>query len=268
MSDEIAYATIRELGERYRKRELSPVEVTRTLLGRIEQLDPMLHAFITLTADRAMADARAAETALQHGDARPLLGIPVAHKDIYCTRGLRTTGGSASSPTGSPRTTRRVCGAGRRPALSSWGNSSPMSLRSASSCPAIASCLPGILGTLRTFRVARAVVLALPSPPGLSSVPQARIPVAPSVGRRLSAALSGSSPPTGVSVAGVLTLSWTLDHTGPMARTVEDCAYLLQAMAGHDAADPASSRVPVDDYLAPLGRDIRGVKIGVPRTYF
>ncbi len=95
MSDAIAYATIRELGGHYRKRELSPVEVTRTLLGRIEQLDPMLHAFITLTADRAMADARAAEAALQRGDARPLLGIPVAHKDIYCTRGIRTTGGSA-----------------------------------------------------------------------------------------------------------------------------------------------------------------------------
>ncbi len=68
--------------------------------------------------------------------------------------------------------------------------------------------------------------------------------------------------------AGVLTLSWTLDHTGPMARTVEDCAYLLQAIAGHDPADPASSRAPVDDYLTPLGRDIRGVRIGVPRAYF
>src|SRR5262245_11476953 len=71
-----------------------------------------------------------------------------------------------------------------------------------------------------------------------------------------------------VSRAGVLTLSWTLDHAGPMARTVEDCAYLLQALAGHDPADPASSRAPVDDYLAPLSWDIRGVKIGVPRAYF
>ncbi len=95
MSDEIAYATIRDLSARYRKRELSPVEVTHTLLGRIEQLDLALRAFVTLTADRALADARAAEEALQRGDTRPLLGIPVAHKDIYCTRGIRTTGGSA-----------------------------------------------------------------------------------------------------------------------------------------------------------------------------
>src|SRR5262249_56103895 len=71
-----------------------------------------------------------------------------------------------------------------------------------------------------------------------------------------------------VSRAGVLTLSWTLDHAGPVARTVEDCAYLLQAMAGHDPADPAASRVPGDDYLAPFGRDIRRVRLCVPPGYF
>ena len=78
MSDDIAYATIRTLGMRYRKRELSPVEITRTLLDRIAQLDPRLHAFVTLTTDRALADAQAAEEALRRGDTRPLLGIPVA----------------------------------------------------------------------------------------------------------------------------------------------------------------------------------------------
>ena len=95
MSDEIFYATIRELGARYRKREISPVEVTRALLARIEKLDPLLHAFVTLTADRALEDARTAEAAIRRGDENPLLGIPVAHKDIYLTRGIRTTGGSA-----------------------------------------------------------------------------------------------------------------------------------------------------------------------------
>src|SRR2546421_5117693 len=95
MSDEIAYATIRELGTRYRRRELSPVEVTRALLARIEKVDTALRAFVTLTTDRALAEARAAEEALRRGDTRPLLGIPVAHKDIYLTRGVRTTAGSA-----------------------------------------------------------------------------------------------------------------------------------------------------------------------------
>src|SRR6266850_3266875 len=95
VSDAIAYSTIRELGARYRKRELSPVEVTRALLARIEKVDPALHAFVTPTPDRALADARAAEDALKKGDARPLLGIPIGHKDIYLTRGIRTTGGSA-----------------------------------------------------------------------------------------------------------------------------------------------------------------------------
>src|SRR2546430_15344318 len=98
MSNEIAYTTIRALSARYRKQELSPVEVTRTLLGRIEQLDPTLHAFVTLTADRALDDARTAEAALRRDDPRPLLGIPVAHKDIYCTRSIRTTGGTPQPP--------------------------------------------------------------------------------------------------------------------------------------------------------------------------
>src|SRR5437762_384228 len=89
MSDEIAYATIRELGTRYRRRELSPVEVTRALLARIEKLDTALRAFVTLTTDRALAEARAAEEALRRGDTSPLLGIPVAPQAIYPTRGLR-----------------------------------------------------------------------------------------------------------------------------------------------------------------------------------
>src|SRR5437899_11571739 len=95
MSDAIAYTTIRELGARYRSRELSPVEVTRELPAAIAKLDPALHAFVTVTPDRALADARAAEEALRRGDARPLLCVPVGHKDIYLTRGIRTTGGSA-----------------------------------------------------------------------------------------------------------------------------------------------------------------------------
>jgi aspartyl-tRNA(Asn)/glutamyl-tRNA(Gln) amidotransferase subunit A len=269
MADEIFYATIRELGTRYRKRELSPVEVTQALLARIERLDPVLHAFVTLTADRALADARAAEEALGRGDGRALLGIPVAHKDIYLTRGIRTTGGSALLADWIPED-ESTC-------VRRWREAGTV-----------------LLGKLITHEFAFGIQFpghrfpAARNPWNLDHVPGGS---SSGSGAALAAGLvsgatgsdtggsirgpaafcgiAGLKPTYGrVSRAGVLTLSWTLDHTGPMARTVEDCAYLLQAMAGHDPADPASSRVPVDDYLAPLARDIRGVKIGVPRAYF
>ena len=95
-SEELFYATIRDIGARLRRRAISPVELTRAHLERVEQLDPKLHAFVTVTADRALADAKAAETALARGDiSSPLLGIPIGYKDIYATRGILTTGGSA-----------------------------------------------------------------------------------------------------------------------------------------------------------------------------
>jgi len=269
MSDAIAYATIRELGVRYRQRELSPVEVTRTLLGRIEQLDPLLHAFITLTADRAMADARAAEAALQHGDARPLLGIPVAHKDIYCTRGIRTTGGSALLADWLPEDD-ATC-------VRRWQEAGTVLLGKLITHEFAAGLqLPG-----HRFLPARNPWNLAHIPGGSSSGSGAALAAGLVVGATGSdtggsirgpaafCGIVGLKPTYGrVSRAGVLPLSWTLDHTGPMARTVEDCAYLLQAMAGPDAADPASSRVPVEDYLAPLDWAIRGVHIGVPRAYF
>src|SRR5215471_18719484 len=244
MSDAIAYATIRELGMRYRKRDLSPVEVTRTLLGRIEQLDPMLHAFITLTADRAIADARAAEVALQRGDARPLLGIPVAHKDIYCTRGICTTGGSALLANWLPEDD-ATC-------VRRWQEAGTVLLGKLITHEfAFGLQLPG-----HRFQPARNPWNTAHIPGGSSSGSGAALAAGLVVGATGSdtggsirgpaafCGIVGLKPTYGrVSRAGVLALSWTLDHAGPMARTVED-------------------------YLAPLGRDIRCVRIGVPRTYF
>jgi aspartyl-tRNA(Asn)/glutamyl-tRNA(Gln) amidotransferase subunit A len=269
VSDEIAYATIRELGARYRKREISPVEVTRALLARIEKLDPVLHAFVTLTADRALDDARAAEAALRRGDGNPLLGIPVAHKDIYMTRGIRTTGGSALFAEWIPDE--------ESTAVRRWQEAGTV-----------------LLGKLITHEFAFGIqfpghrFLAARNPWNLDHIPGGSSSgsgaalaaglVAGATGSDTGGSIRGPAAFCGivglkptygrVSRAGVMTLSWTLDHTGPMARTVEDCAYLLQAMAGHDAADPASSTLPVDDYLAPLRRGVGGVRIGVPRNYF
>jgi len=269
MSEAIAYATIRELGARYRKRELSPVEVTRALLARIEKLDGILHAFVTLTPDRALADARAAEELLRRGDDRPLLGIPIAHKDIYLTRGIRTTGGSALLADWVPDTD-ATC-------VRRWQEAGVI-----------------LLGKLITHEFAFGI--QFPGhrfPPARNPWNLDHIPGGSSSGSGAALAaglvhgatgsdtggsirgpaafcgLVGLKPTYGrASRAGVLTLSWTLDHTGPLARTVEDCALLMQPLAGHDPLDPASSHAPVDDYTAGLGRGVRGLRVGVVRNYF
>ena len=269
MTDDIAYATIRELGTRYRKREISPVEVTKALLARIEKLDPILHAFVTLTADRALDDARAAEAALRGGDERPLLGIPVGHKDIYMTRGIRTTGGSALFAEWIPDVESTVV---RR-----WQEAGTVLLGKLITHEfAFGIQFPG-----HRFPAARNPWNLDHIPGGSSSGSGAALAAGLVTGATGSdtggsirgpaafCGIAGIKPTYGrVSRAGVMTLSWTLDHTGPMARTVEDCAYLLQAMAGHDAADPASSTMPVGDYLTPLRQGVGGLKIGVPRNYF
>jgi aspartyl-tRNA(Asn)/glutamyl-tRNA(Gln) amidotransferase subunit A len=269
MSDEIAFATIAELGARYRKRDLSPVEVTQALLARIEKLDPILHAFVTLTADSALAEARSAEEALRRGDARPLLGISVAHKDIYLTRGVRTTGGSALLADWIPDED-ATC-------VQRWRAAGTVQLGKLITHEfAFGLQFPG-----HRFPPARNPWNLDHIPGGSSSGSGAALAaglVTGATGSDTGGSIRGPAAFCGIvglkptygrsSRAGVLTLSWTLDHTGPMARTVQDCAFLLQPLAGYDPADPASSRAPVDDYVAPLGRDIRGLKIGVPRAYF
>jgi len=269
VSDDIAYATIRELGTRYRKREISPVEVTRTLLERIEKLDPILHAFVTLSADRALEDARNAEVALRRGDESPLLGIPIAHKDIYLTRGIRTTGGSALFADWVPDEDSTVVRRWREAGTVmlgklithefAFGIQFPGHKFPAARNPWNLDHIPGGSSSGTGAALAAGLVTGATGSDTGGSI---RGPAA-------FCGLAGIKPTYGrASRAGVMTLSWTLDHTGPLARTVEDCAYLLQAMAGHDPADPASSTVPVGDYLAPLRRGVGGLRIGVPRNYF
>src|SRR2546428_3440295 len=269
-SDDLSYATIRDIGARLRRRALSPVELTRALIERIERLDPGLHAFVTVTADRALADAKSAEAALRRGDiSSPLLGIPVGYKDIYATRGILTTGGSALLADWIPDedatcvTRLQRAGAVMLGKLIThefaFGIQFPGHRFAAAKNPWDLARMPG--GSSSGSGAALAAGLAFGAL-GSDTGGSIRGPAS-------FCGIAGLKPTYGrCSPAGALTLSWTLDHTGPMARTVEDCAYLLQAMAGHDPADPASSHAPVDDYLAPLARDIRGVRIGVPRTYF
>ena len=267
--DELVYAGIRELGTRFRKRETSPVEVTTALLDRIARVDPKLNAFLTLTADRALAEAKAAETALLRGDGHPLLGIPLGYKDIYDTRGIKTTAGSAlwadRVPSGDSTCVARLQNAGGvmlgklithefawgiqspghrfKPARNPWNlDHIPGGSSSGSGAALAAGLCAGALGTDTGGSIR--------GPASFSGI----VGLKPTYGR--------------CSRAGVASLSWTLDHTGPMARSVEDCAILLQTLAGHDPLDPASSRAPVGDYMGALGQSVRGLRIGVPRDYF
>jgi aspartyl-tRNA(Asn)/glutamyl-tRNA(Gln) amidotransferase subunit A len=258
-----------ELGRRYRSRELSPVDAATAHLARIERLDKTLSCYITVTAERALGDARAAEAAIMRGAAGPLAGIPVAYKDLYATRGIRTTAGSAL--------------------LADWvpdHDSTCVSRLQQAGMVMLGKLIThefafGIQFPGHRFPPARNPWNPDHIPGGSSSGSGAALAAGLTVGALGSdtggsirgpaafCAIVGLKPTYGrVSRAGVVTLSWTLDHTGPMTRTVEDAALMLQALAGYDAADPASSHEPVPDYAATLGRGVRGLRVGVPRDYF
>ena len=266
---DLVYAGIRELGAGFRKREISPVEVTTALLDRIARLDPKLNVFVTLTGERALAEAKAAEAAVLRGDAHPLTGIPMGYKDIYATRGIKTTAGSAlwehevpdADSTCVARLQKAACVMLGKLITHefAWGIQSPGDRFKPARNPWNLDHIPG--GSSSGSGAALAAGLCVGAL-GTDTGGSIRGPASFS-------GISGLKPTYGrCSRAGVASLSWTLDHTGPMARTVEDCAHLLQTLAGHDPLDPASSRAPVADYLATLGDSVRGLRIGVIRDYF
>ena len=266
----LCYLTIREAGELMRRQELSPVELTRAFLDRIEAIDGRLHAYITLLKDESMATARSAEAEILRGNYRgPLHGIPIALKDLYDTAGIRTTAGSKVDkdrvPTVDATTTARLKAAGCvllgklgmhefalggpdpttgfTPPRNPWNLDYIPGGSSSGSGAAVASGLcMGALGSCTGGSIR--------GPASLCGI----VGLKATYGR--------------VSRFGVVTLSWSQDHCGPMTWTVEDTAYMLQAIAGHDPGDPTSSTAPVPDYSLALREDIKGLTIGVPRHFF
>ncbi len=249
---------------------LSPVDLAQAYLDRIAAIDPVLNAFITITADRAMDEARAAEAAIARGGRiGPMHGIPYALKDIYDTAGILTSGHSARCrdrvPTEDATVTRKLREAGGvmlgklsthefatggpsfdlpwPPARNPWSLERFTGGSSSGSGAAIAADL---------------APLAMGSDTGGSI----RLPAA-------FCGVAGIKPTYGrVSKRGVLPLSWTMDNCGPLARTVEDCAIALQAIAGFDPLDPDSADRPVPDFSAGLGEGIKGVRIGLVRHFY
>ncbi|MBI2760021.1 MAG: amidase, partial [Chloroflexi bacterium] len=243
---DLTYISIAEAARAFDARELSPVELTKTMLDRIGRYDGKLNAFLTLTAERALAEAEAAEQTLLRGDAHgPLLGIPIAYKDIYLTKGIRTTGGSALLadwiPDEDSTCTVKLIEAGSVMLGKvithefAFGLQTPGHRFLPARNPWNLERVPGGSSSGSGAALAAGLCLgALGSDTGGSIRGPASF-----------CGITGLKPTYGrVSKYGVLPLSWSLDHTGPMTRSVEDCALMLQALAGYDPKDPCSDPMP------------------------
>jgi aspartyl-tRNA(Asn)/glutamyl-tRNA(Gln) amidotransferase subunit A len=264
------FLTIAEAGALIRQRELSPIELVRSRLERIERLDGKLNSFIRILGDQALAAARSAEAEIAAGHWRgPLHGIPIGLKDIYETKGIPTTGHS-------------------KVLIDHVPQQDAESVRRLSDAGAI------VLGKLATHEFAfGGPSFDLPWPPARNPWDTTRFTGGSSSGTGAAVAaglvLGGTGSDTGGSIrgpaafcglaglkpsygrisrAGILPLAFSLDHAGPMAWTAEDCAIMLQAMAGHDPADPASADRPVPDYRAAISGDVRGLRIGLIRHFY
>lgn len=262
--------SVAEAGASLRDGRLSSEQLTANALARIETLDPALHAFVLVTAERALADARRADGELTSGvDRGPLHGIPYGLKDIFATAGVATTCHSKLMvdhvPAEDAGVVARLTAAGAV-----------------------------LLGKLATHEYALGGPSTdLPFPPARNPWNVNRVPGASSSGSGVAVAAGfarialgsdtsgsirgpachcgvvGLKPTYGrVSRRGAFPLSWSLDHCGPLAWTVADAALALQAIAGHDPLDPGSAAVPVPDFSGRLGQSLDGLKIGYARDFF
>ena len=268
-ADALCYLNISEAAALIRDRKLSPVELTKAHIERIDRLNPEIKAYVTRTDEQALAEARVAESDINAGHYRGALhGIPVSFKDLYDTAGTRTTGQSRvfadRVPTEDSASVASIRKAGAvtlgKVALAEFGlGGSPTSLFETPSNPWNLDYSPG--GSSSGSGAALAAGLCMGSF-GTDTGGSLRNPGHCS-------GIVGLKPTLGrVSRFGVIPCSWSLDTVGPMARTVGDVAVLLKAVAGHDPRDPTSAKVPVPDYPGELGRGIEDLRIGVPRDYF
>jgi len=262
--------TISDLAPLLRSKAISPLELTRTCLERIDKLDPVLNAFITVTADSALAQARAAESEMARGDWRgPLHGVPIALKDLIDTAGIRTTAASAlfadRIPTEDAEVVRRlkqacavILGKNNLHEFAYGGSSLVSHFGDVHNPWDTAHIAGGSSGGSAAAVAARLCYAAI----GTDTAGSIREPAA-------LCGCVGFKPTYGrVSCRGVIPLSWSPDHVGPLTATVEDAAIVLQAIAGYDPADVTTSEVPVADYVSAVRESPKNLRVGVPRTYF
>ncbi|MEH6493733.1 Asp-tRNA(Asn)/Glu-tRNA(Gln) amidotransferase subunit GatA [Halopseudomonas sp.] len=261
--------TLAELSQALQSKTLSSVELTQHYLKRIDQFDGQLNSYITVSPEVALAQAKNADARIAAGNAGPLTGIPLAHKDLFCTQGLRTSCGSKMldnfvAPYEST-VTQRFIDAG---AISlgktnldefAMGSSTESSFYGPTRNPWDTERVPG--GSSGGSAAAVAARLCAGAT-GTDTGGSIRQPAG-------FTALTGLKPTYGrVSRWGMIAYASSLDQGGPMARTAEDCALMLQVMAGFDDKDSTSVDQPVDNYSASLNDSLQGLRIGLPKEYF
>src|SRR6202047_4993872 len=258
-----------ELADQLAAKQVSSVELTRHFLARIERLNPSLNAVITLTVEQALESAAAADRRLAAGESGRLLGIPLIHKDIFCTDGVRTSCGSRMldnfiAPYDATVVTRL-----KEPGAVMWGKANMDEFAMGSSNetsfygpvknPWDTARVPG--GSSGGSAAATAARLA-PFATGTDTGGAIRQPAALT-------GVTGVKPTYGrVSRYGMIAFASSLDQAGVFARSAADAAIVLQAMAGFDPRDSTSIDAPVPDYPATLGEPLTGLKIGLLREFF
>lgn len=261
--------TLAEIARALAAKEFSASELSSHLLARIKALDPQLNSFISLTEELAMSQAKAADARRAAGESGALLGAPLAHKDLFCTQGIRTSCGSKildnfKAPYDATVVDKlAAAGTVTLGKLNmdefAMGSSNESSHYGAVKNPWDLSRVPG--GSSGGSAAAVAARL-IPAATGTDTGGSIRQPAALTN-------LTGLKPTYGrVSRWGMIAYASSLDQGGPLARTAEDCALLLQAMAGFDAKDSTSVDQPIDDYLAALSQPLNGLRIGLPKEYF
>jgi len=265
-----AILTIAEAAQRIAAKQLSPVELTKTHLERIRKLDPQLNAFLLVTEERALADAKAAEARQMSGTLRGKLdGIPIAHKDIYGTAGIRTTAHSRLLEHNVPARDAYT--------VKKWADAGTV-----------------MLGKLSTHEFAfGGPSFDLPWPPARNPWNTEHFTAGSSSGTGAAVAagliLGGTGSDTGGSIRGPAALcgiagikptygrvsrrgvfpnTFSMDHCGPLCRSAEDIALFLQIIAGYDPEDPGSEDVPVPDYAATLNEGVRGLRLGIVEEWY
>jgi len=261
--------TIKQLSLGLAARDFSSVELTQHFLNRIEQFDPTLNSFITVTPEQALAQAAVADERIKAGNASILTGIPLAQKDIFCTNGVKTTCGSKMldnfvSPYDATSIEKfNAAGAVMLGKTNmdefAMGSSNETSFYGSVKNPWQHDCVPG--GSSGGSAAAVAAQLCAAAT-GTDTGGSIRQPAA-------LCGITGLKPTYGrVSRYGMIAFASSLDQAGPMTRTAEDAAIMLQVMAGFDPKDSTSSQEPVVDYSENLNADLTGLKIGLPKEYF